>query len=243
MIISDGAGGSPRRARPRSRNIASGAAAGADAGRVGFYYDPGPAEGGYSLPTSHSSTTSSGQYTGSSGGGGNNGGGGRPSAPAPERQGPVQSVGRAPKPKPAPPPPPSLAKYLAGDSTYNDQISQLIKQFQDYATSNKGQRGDVNEDFRSTLDKMNQKKLEDLDALQNDFAARGLLTSGLYTDAVGDYDQDYQTQLGDLQTSKQRSLNDLLESMRNYKTENIGSRRDARQDAIRRRAQQYGIKG
>jgi hypothetical protein len=168
-------------------------------------------------------------------------------------QGPVQRTGSAPAParkrKPAPkkkkaapaPKVPGINQFLAGDTTYNDQASQLRKQLEQFRTSNQSQQGMVAQDFQSALDKMLSQKDSDLKSIQNDYAARGLLNSGLYTDAVGQYDQNYQQQFGDLNTGKQRSLSDLLESLANYQTENTSSLTAAKQDAIRRRAQKYGI--
>lgn len=163
-------------------------------------------------------------------------------------QGPVQRSGRpsAPAKKPAPkrakkPAIPSLAKFLAGDTTFNQQKSDLMKQMEQFRTSNRSQQSMTKQDFDTALKKMLDQKNTDLSSIQNDFAARGLLNSGLYTDAVGKYDTGYQSQLNDLQTGQQRSLSDLLESLSNYQTENNSTLAAAQQDAIRRRAQKYGI--
>lgn len=241
MIVGGGGGGGSRprpkkKSRPRSGGIAAAASAGVQAAA--------PA------PKSYVTPNSSGQYSAPSPPRSYSGGGGAPRNPSPPRQGPIQGPGRGgggPKPKPRPKPkpkpkPPSIAKFLAGDDVYQDQISQLMKQLENFLTANKSQRGDIREDFNTSLSKMDKQKAMDLEAMENDFAARGLLTSGLYTDSVGDYNKQYQTQLDDLTTSRQRSIGDLIESMKNYRTENQGQRKNARADAIRRRAEKFGIR-
>lgn len=137
--------------------------------------------------------------------------------------------------------PPSIQKYLAGDSTYNDQISALKRQLENFKTSNTGQQGNVNADFSTAKLKMGNQRTQDQDLIQNDYASRGILNSGLYTKGVADYDTKYQQNLADLATDNQRSVADLIQAFKNYKDENTLSAQAARQDAIRRRAQQYGI--
>lgn len=207
----------------------------------------------YSPPVQSFSSNHGGQYSGGGGGGltPGLGGGGRPHNPPPtHKQGHVNRPGHGggnngnggKNNAPAKSAVPNLQKYLAGDSAYQDQLSQLMKQLEDFKTQNTGQQADVGEDFQTALNKMNLKRSQDLESLQNDFASRGLLNSGLYTNAVGDYNNDYQQNLGDLNTDKQRSLDQLLQGLQQYQQENTTARSNAKQEAIRRRAQQFGLK-
>lgn len=136
---------------------------------------------------------------------------------------------------------PGINQYLAGDTTYQDQWSQLRKQLEQFRTSNRSQQGMVNQDFQTALDKMMKQKTADMSNMTSDYGARGLLNSGLFVKSQGDYNNNFLTQQNDLNTSKQRSLSDLLESLANYQTENSSALTSAKQDAIRRRAQKYGI--
>jgi hypothetical protein len=136
---------------------------------------------------------------------------------------------------------PKINQYLAGDTTYQDQRSQLMKQLEQFQNSNRSQQNMVGQDFQTALDKMVRQKQQDETNMTGDYGARGMLNSGLFTKAVGDYDTGYQSNVNDLQTGRQRSLSDLLESLANYQTENKSSLLSAKQDAIRRRAQRYGI--
>lgn len=205
--------------------------------------------------TSFASPNSSGQYTSS--------GGGAPRSAPQRTPGQIQRAGVPSTPAPVPMDRrhpggggkvnkgkgghkgktgiPGIDKYLAGDTTYQGQVSSYQKQLQDFINQNNSQQGVVGQDFATALSKLQDQRGLDLQNLQNDFAARGLINSGLYTDALGQYDTQYQGQVNDLGTGKQRSLDQLLQDLAGYKTENSTSLAAAKQDAIRRRAAQYGI--
>lgn len=136
---------------------------------------------------------------------------------------------------------PSVNKYLGGDSAYQSQLAQLTKQLEQFKAGNLEQRDYVKQDFNKAKNRMGMQRTEDQGRLQSDYASRGLVNSGLYTGAVGDYDTKYQQQLGDLSTDKQRSLADLIGSLQQYVTSNQSAEQNAKQEAIRRRAAQYGI--
>lgn len=136
---------------------------------------------------------------------------------------------------------PGINQYLAGDTTYNDQISQLQKQLEQFRSSNANQQGMVNQDFTTALDKMNKQRTQDTGSMTSDFGSRGLLNSGLFTKSLGDYNNNWLSQQSELGTSQQRSLSQLLEDLANMQTENSSAVASAKQDAIRRRAQKYGI--
>ena len=213
---------------------------------------PKPKPAPYSPPPS---TNSGGNYSGGyspspssnySGGGSS---AGRASSVPQARAGNVQGPGRGgsgggsgkqPKPKPEPKPP-SLKKYLGGDSTFQDQVSLLQKELEDYVLSNQGQRRDLREDFGTATSRMGDERTRALEEMEADFASRGLLNSGLYDESISEYDQQYQQRLGDLSSDRDRGLEDLLESMGMYRRQNRGQRQSARQEAIRRRAEQYGL--
>jgi len=136
---------------------------------------------------------------------------------------------------------PSVNKYLGGDSAYQSQLSQLTKQLEQFKSSNLKQRDYLKQDFGTAQDRMKMQRTDDQERLQSDYASRGMVNSGLYTGAVGDYDKKYQQQLGDLSTDKQRGLSDLIESLQQYVTGNQSAEQNAKQEAIRRRAAQYGL--
>lgn len=136
-----------------------------------------------------------------------------------------------------------LQQYLAGDSVYQDQISSLMKELQDYKLSNQDQRHRLGEDFGLATSRMGDERTHAIDQMKNDYAARGLLNSSDFLDALGQYNTQYDQRLGDLSTDRQRNLHDLFESLGMYKTQNQNERQSARQEAIRRRTQALGGQG
>ena len=169
--------------------------------------------------------------------------------PSSTSQGTVSGVGRGggqrnagPPPPPPPPPPPSIKKYIRGDNVYQDQIDALRKELKDFRVDNRDQRGDVRQAFQTARGRLRDERSQSLEDIEADFASRGLLNSGLYADAVGDYNTEFQNRMGDLVTDRRNTIEDLLKSMGMYTTSNQNERSSARQEAIRRRAQEYGLK-
>lgn len=187
-----------------------------------------------------SSPTRSGQYTS---------GGGAPRSVSSATPGRVQRPGnperspaRAPKKKPKPKIP-GINKFLAGDETFQGQKSALMKEMEKFRADNLANRNNVTLDFNTALKRLAEQRDLDLGNLESDYAARGLLNSGLYTDAVSKYNTDWESQKSDLSLDQQRSLSELVAALSGYQTENSSSLAAARADAIRRRAQQYGLTG
>lgn len=206
--------------------------------------------GGYSPPA----VTSSGHYSS---------GGGAPSSPPSYSQGPVHGVGhqgpsaaeraaarreriqaRREKRQAARKEYRSKKRdyrsFIPNDETYQGQVSSLQKQLEQFILSNKDQRGDVRQDFRLSRERMGKERTNALDQMEEDFAARGMLNSSEYLDSIGKYNEDYQTKMGDLQRDKNRNIEDLLESLGMYRSSNRESRQNARAEAVRRRAAEFG---
>lgn len=178
------------------------------------------------------------------GGGGGGGGGGRSHAPAPRHQGRVQSVGRQAKaPKPAPKPKiPGVSQFLNSDAAYRTGTSELMRALQQFNVSNQGSRADVRDAFKTAMERMGDERTKSLQSLQEDFASRGLLTSGLYSDAVSDYNTEFGKRSEDLNKDRGNQLENLREESTNFAGLNKSKQADLRLDAIRRRAEKYGIR-
>lgn len=219
---------------------------------------PRPAPVSYSAPPPPPPVVhnSGGQYSG--------GGGAPRQAPNQNRQGNIQGVGRqgaiqrrqgggfqaekgkgggGQNPGGGDPAQNGLKQFLAGDETYQSAIDSLLTDWQNYKVSNKGERRQLREDFGLSQERMGQERLDALEQMKNDFAARGLLNSSEYMDAIGKYDTEYTQKLGDLTRDRDRNLADLLESLGLYKQNNKEERANARAEAVRRRAQQMGLTG
>lgn len=219
-----------------------------------------PAPKTFASPSAPPSTTSSGQYSGghSRGGGapvapasnnsqgpingpGGGGGGGGGNSQAAARRQAIQERRAAQKEKKAER---TKAKeyrnYLAGDETYQGQLSTLQKELEDFILSNKSQRGDVREDFTLTSSRIGDERTRALEQMKEDFAARGMLQSSEFADSMGEYDKQYQQRTGDLTRDRDRQLEALLESLGMYRTSNRNERANARAEAIRRRTEAFG---
>lgn len=182
-----------------------------------------------------------------SGGGGNNrrsspGPGPGNNQPQPQQPGPGSNQPQQPQ-EPQKPNIPGIDEFLMGDETYQSQLSALQKELEDYILANKNQQGDLAENFSLAQSRMGDERLKALESMGNDFAARGLLNSSEFMNAIGDYNTSYQTKLGDLTRDRDSSLEDLLESLGLYRRTNESEIQNARAEAIRRRAEQYGIGG
>lgn len=147
------------------------------------------------------------------------------------------------KPKPAPKPHPKspLEKWLAGDTTYQQQLAEFNKSRADETTDYNNQIGTTNRDYQNTQRQLNLQGQRDRMDQQNDFAGRGILHSGVYAKSLGDYNTDFNTKVNNLITGKTDKLGDLGTQRNSFLRELQLQMNSAKQDAIRRRAQTLGL--
>ena len=154
-----------------------------------------------------------------------------------------------PKPKPKPKqkskakkkPQSKTAKYLAGDTTYQQQVADFNRSKSDYESQYKRQTGIVNRDYAETQRALNRQGEQDRMDQQNDFAGRGILRSGVFAKALGDYNTEFNTRMKSLTTGKSDKLGDLETQRTSFLRQLQLELNAARQDAIRRRAARLGI--
>lgn len=70
----------------------------------------------------------------------------------------------------------AAAKWLAGDTTYQQQSSNFKKSKSDYESQYKRQKGITERDYAEMVRSMNRQGTADRDDQQNDFAGRGFST-------------------------------------------------------------------
>lgn len=145
----------------------------------------------------------------------------------------------APKKKPAKQSP--TAKYLAGDTTYQQQLAGFNQSKADYLANYGRQTGIVNRDYAESQRTLNRQGAQDRLDQQNDFAGRGILHSGVFAKALGDYNTDFNSRMKALTTGKTDQLGDLAAGRKSFLAQLQTEMNNARQDAIRRRAAQLGI--
>lgn len=176
----------------------------------------------------------------------NTGGGGgyrgAPSVGAPSSVG-RSSTGRvAPVAPPKPPPaPPSLAQWLKGDSAYLTQQSALARALKDYQAQMGSQRQQYQGQYDLNLKELGTQREGAFEDLENDYASRGLLQSGVYGTAYSDLENDYKRRQTDLDTARANFLANLGTGLKNYQTEQSLTAEKAKQEAIARRAAKYNL--
>lgn len=157
-----------------------------------------------------------------------------------------------PKPKPKPKPkakpkpkskkkPSATQKYLAGDTTYQQQLADFNRSKAEYNANYGRQSGIVNRDYAESQRALNRQGAQDRLDQQNDFAGRGILRSGVFAKALGDYNTDFNARMKSLTTGKTDQLGDLAAQQKSFLSQLATEMNNAKQDAIRRRAAKLGI--
>lgn len=124
--------------------------------------------------------------------------------------------------------------YLKGDTAYSSQKNAFNKALADYASQQKADWGNYNTEYNASLDKLGKDQAMNATALKDDYAARGLLESGVYADALNDFNADYDTQRADLARARAAYQTDQGTAQTNFKTEQQLLLDKAYQDALNR---------
>lgn len=151
------------------------------------------------------------------------------SKPAPKVAGPVKPIV------------PTLDQFLGGDTTYLDQLRQFDRTLGDFIANLGVRKTRLTADYGENKRDMEQQRIEDLEAIKNDFASRGILGSGLFVDENAQYEKTYAQQLADFERQYQQSQSDLTLEDTQFRREQDLAKEAARADAARRRAEKYGL--
>ena len=163
-------------------------------------------------------------------------------APKPQKVTPSNKTGSRPaKEKAKPKKPSATSKYLAGDTTYQQQLADYNKSKADYLANYNRQSGLVNRDYAESTRALNRQGAQDRLDQQNDFAGRGILHSGVFAKALGDYNTDFNARMASLTNGKTDQLGDLAAQRNSFLQQLQIEMNNAKQDALRRRAAQLGI--
>lgn len=191
--------------------------------------------------TVNSASTSSRPSARSNGGGGRGYGGGTAPRISSNPYGSVSTV----QPMAVAPPPaptmPSVDEWLSGDSTYQSQLAALAKALTDYQAQMGQQKTQYGVDYGAKVNELGLARGNALKDLENDFASRGLRQSGLYFDNQTEMNGQYDRRQSDLDRAKTDYEANLATAFSNFQTEqNLTSQR-AREDALAKRAAQFGM--
>lgn len=123
------------------------------------------------------------------------------------------------------------------DADYNAQAAAIQRALDLY----KAQMGVANTragtQFAQSDRDMDQQKVRDHSDMENDFAARGVVNSGVYGTSVNDYDQEWNHQKETLSQQYKDALQDINMQYQSYLNSVTDQKEQARLDAVRRAAQ------
>lgn len=136
---------------------------------------------------------------------------------------------------------PDINAFLTGDPGYQQQLRQFMKSLNDYSADADRRKGILGQEHGLSKKALADQRLMDLEGIEEDFSSRGLQRSGLYGEAVGDYEKEYGTRVSDLDRRQQQALQQLIQERSQYHQQNLLQQQAAKEQALRRRAEQYGV--
>lgn len=87
---------------------------------------------------------------------------------------------------------------------------------------------------------LRESRTKDLKDIRDDYAARGILRSGLYAKRTADYEKEFGKQLGEMNRKRKSSYQELGQQRATFLREQSIQKEQARLEAIRRRAARTG---
>jgi hypothetical protein len=155
-------------------------------------------------------------------------------------QGRISPIAPPPAAPPPTPQPPSIDAWLAGDTTYGQQENAAHKAAADYLAQMTQQQNQYQGDYTKNLLNLQDQETQAQGNLGDDYASRGLSQSGLMLKALADLKTQYDKQQSDLESGRASFLQNLQSGLTNFNSQNALQQQQYRQDAINRRASQYG---
>lgn len=157
-----------------------------------------------------------------------------PSSPPQRQPGPVQTV--TPEPKP-----PSIPEFLGADEVYQTALRGSRRELADFLSQLERTRGEAGTQFEQTQESLEEDRVRQLDRMRDEFAARGLIHSGLFGQEQGRFQEAFQEQMQQLEQQQASLLADLVDQETNTRRQQEQSREIARQEALARRANRFDI--
>lgn len=167
---------------------------------------------------------------------------GAPSSVGRSSTGRIRPTFTAPPPAPKPPPaPPSIDQWLQSDSSYITQQSALSRALKDYIAQMNSQKQQYQGQYDLNLKDLGTQRETGFNDLENDYASRGLLKSGVYGQAYSDLEKDFNARQAALDTARTNFLSNLTTGQKNFQTEQQLTAEKAKQEAVARRAAKYNL--
>lgn len=170
---------------------------------------------------------------------------------------PAQQSFAPPTPPPPPAPPVGGAKWyggldqgsraaqdqswLGGDSDYTSQIAEYDRALQTFIDRIANQKKMFNQDADDAVASTGRNQAMSLDALGEDFGARGLSYSGMFDTTKNQTNERFNDAKGGIEKVRSRNLSDADNREADYRTENQISRGNAERSSLSRQAQRQAL--
>jgi len=138
-------------------------------------------------------------------------------------------------------PVPDINTFLSGDPTYQQQLAALNRALADYRAQMQQSENQYNVDYAGHVHDLGVQRQQGSTDLGNDYASRGLYESGLQVQALGDLLDQFARRQADLDTAKSNFMANTARDYSNFQQEQNLSSQKAKQDALDRRAAQFGV--
>lgn len=136
---------------------------------------------------------------------------------------------------------PSVEDWLTGDTTYQDQQAQLRRAYADFQATQNLNKNNYELSYAQQLRDLGQQKEQGFTNLEDDYASRGLLKSGVYAKAFSNLQDQFNNRQSDLDTAKAQYLAGLNQSLSSFQNDQNTTLTSAKQQAIARRAAKYNL--
>lgn len=131
--------------------------------------------------------------------------------------------------------------YLTLDSAYKQQSAALAKAKRDYTAQQNTARTGYLTNYAYDVNTMGRNRQAAVGDQENDYAARGMMHSGLYGDAMAKTGNEWDTKRSQLELAKRQYLAGLTSDLTNFTAQQGLTDVQARQEAAARRALKLGI--
>lgn len=133
-----------------------------------------------------------------------------------------------------------LDKYLGTDTTYQSQLSDLMRQYDQYNAQKNLQASQTQADYDAKQRALDTQSTQDRLNMRNADAARGILYSGIYANQLGQYNDANQQQITNLLGGLQNSKDSAQLAYEQFLSNELNAKAQAIQEAAARRAAGLG---
>lgn len=133
-----------------------------------------------------------------------------------------------------------LDKYLGTDTTYQSQLSDLMRQYDQYNAQRNLQASQTQADYDAKQRALDTQATQDRLNMRNADAARGILYSGIYANQLGQYNDANQQQMTNLLGGLQNAKDTAQLAYEQFLSNELNAKAQAIQQAAARRAAGLG---